>query len=99
MNGITPPRPAVVYCRIEQLPFMKQPAAVLLATLALVVWAHAQAITPTLPNINTANNFNAVTGYGASTGSANNASAINTAITAAAAASGGGTVEIPAGYI
>jgi len=51
---------------------------------------------PTLPTINTANIFNVTNAtYGASTSSANNATAIQKAITAAAAASGGGTVEIP----
>lgn len=73
---------------------MRKPAAVWLAAMTFAGWVHAQAINPTLPSINTANNFN-VTTYGASTANANNASAINSAISAAAAASGGGTVEIP----
>ncbi len=55
-----------------------------------------QAAPPTLPTISTNNIFNVTsTTYGASTNSANNASFIQAAITAAAAASGGGTVEIP----
>jgi uncharacterized protein YccT (UPF0319 family) len=75
--------------------FVKRGIAFIVASLALAGWVHAQAVNPTLPNINTANNFNVVTGYGASTTNANNASAINAAITAAAGATGGGTVEIP----
>jgi polygalacturonase len=51
---------------------------------------------PALPVINTNNVFNVTnSAYGASTGSADNASAIQNAIGAAAGASGGGTVEIP----
>ncbi|MGP8198775.1 MAG: glycosyl hydrolase family 28 protein [Limisphaerales bacterium] len=72
---------------------MKLGTISLFASLAFAGWVHAG--NPTLPSINTNNIFNAVTGYGASTSNANNASAINAAITAAAGATGGGTVEIP----
>ncbi|HEX4343442.1 MAG TPA: glycosyl hydrolase family 28 protein [Verrucomicrobiae bacterium] len=52
---------------------------------------------PTLPTINTANSFN-ITAFGAvSSPTAANTTAIQNTINAAAAASGGGTVEIPAG--
>ena len=51
---------------------------------------------PTLPTINTANVFN-VTNYGANIANADNAGNIQAAITAAAAAADGGTVEIPPG--
>src|SRR5262249_421028 len=57
----------------------------------------AQAAPPTLPSINVTNIFN-VTNYGASTASADNKTAIQNAINAAAAATagvGGGTVAIP----
>jgi polygalacturonase len=74
---------------------MKPSVAFILASLAFAGGIQAQAVNPTLPTINTTNNFNVVTGYGASTNSTNNASAIQSAINAAAAASGGGTVEIP----
>jgi polygalacturonase len=71
-------------------------SAVLLAAAGLAFGQSAQNPTPPLPTINTANIFNVTSAtYGASTGSANNATAIQKAITAAAAASGGGTVEIP----
>jgi uncharacterized protein YccT (UPF0319 family) len=74
---------------------MKRSIAFIVASLAFAGWVRAQAVNPTLPTINTSNNFNVVTGYGASTTNANNASAFQSAINAAAAASGGGTVEIP----
>ena len=51
---------------------------------------------PTLPNINTNNVVN-ITTYGAvGDGTADNTTAIQNAINAAAALSGGGTVEVPA---
>jgi len=68
---------------------------ILLIVVVPALWAATMAWgNPALPNINTNNVFN-VTTYGASTGSTNNATAIQSAINAASAASGGGTVEIP----
>jgi len=74
---------------------MKRGVVSIFSCLAVAGWVHAQGVNPTLPTINASNIFNVVTGYGASTSSENNASAINDAITAASEASGGGTVEIP----
>jgi polygalacturonase len=76
---------------VVRVPFLQ------FATLA--AGALMQAMTyaaPTLPNINTNNVFN-ITAYGAvGDGSTDNTTAIQNAINAAAAASGGGTVEVPA---
>jgi polygalacturonase len=72
---------------------MKPKIVLLLTSLGFAAWIHAA--NPTLPTINTNNIFNVVTGYSASTNSTDNSSAIQSAITAAAAATGGGTVEIP----
>jgi polygalacturonase len=73
----------------------KSPHAVL-STLAVLLSAGlcAHASNPTLPVI-PSGTFN-ITSYGASTSSANNASAIQSAISAATAA-GGGTVVVPSG--
>ncbi len=65
-------------------------AAIAIATIA----ASLASANPTLPTI-PAGTFN-ITSYGASTGSSNNATAIQNAINAASAA-GGGTVTIPSG--
>lgn len=68
---------------------------ILLTVVVAGLWAATRAWgNPALPNINT-NNVFMVTTYGASTGNADNATAIQSAINAATAASGGGTVEIP----
>jgi polygalacturonase len=69
-------------------------ARFLCATLALCTVC-AVADVP-LPNVNT-NNVFIVTDYGANPANADNSGAIQSAINAAAAASGGGTVEIPSG--
>jgi polygalacturonase len=71
-----------------------------LAVLCVALFAQSllAQITPVLPVIATNNVFNITAApYNATTGSADNAAAIQAAIVAAAAASGGGTVEIPSG--
>lgn len=79
----------------KKIPSRKSTHAVL-STLAALLSAGlcAHASNPTLPVI-PSGTFN-ITSYGASTGSANNASAIQSAISAATAA-GGGTVVVPSG--
>jgi polygalacturonase len=61
---------------------------------AMAASNHAALSAPTLPSI-PSGTYN-ITSYGASTGSANNATAIQNAINAASAA-GGGTVQVPSG--
>ncbi len=63
-------------------------------TTAIAASNHAALSAPTLPSI-PSGTYN-ITSYGASTGSANNATAIQNAINAASAA-GGGTVQVPSG--
>jgi len=65
-----------------------------LALAATIGWCLSSHAAPTLPSI-PSGTFN-ITSYGASTGSANNATAIQNAINAASSA-GGGTVNVPSG--